>query len=230
MRKSDRLWCIKKACRINDVVFSEIVKKLGEGKFETERDVEKYILKRFKDFGAGYAYRSIVANNNSIIHAVPRDYKLNKGFLVLDFGSRVSGWCSDMTRTIFLGSAGKRERKLYELVRNCQMKCAARVRSGVLGKDLYFYSRKLLRGYVKYYPHALGHGVGWRVHVNPRLAKRPRDILKEGDVITIEPGIYIKNKKEDFGIRVEDSLLVKKHGFELLCKSPKRFIEIKGFS
>lgn len=222
---SGKIDCIRKACEINDMIFSEIV---GNFDFNTERDLEKYILKRFRDFGAGRAYRPIVAGNNSVIHAVPRNRKFRKGFLVLDFGAKYKGWCSDMTRTIFLGRASKREKELYDLVLKCQKRCVSKVKEGVSCFELDVYSRKLLGSYKKYYRHWLGHGVGKKVHEEPKFGVFSNDILKRGDVITIEPGIYVKNKKEDFGIRIEDTLLVKKDGREVLSRAPKRFIEIQN--
>jgi Xaa-Pro aminopeptidase len=184
-------------------------------------------LKRFRQEKAGRAYRPIVANNNSVIHAKPRNRKFSRGFLVLDFGCKFNGWCSDMTRTIFLGKANKREKELYDLVLSCQRKCVAKVKAGVETFDLEVYSRKLLGKYRKYYKHTLGHGVGRKVHTAPWYGSTAIDVFKVGDVVTIEPGIYIRNRKEEFGIRVEDTILVKKNGREVLCKSPKRFIEVK---
>tara|TARA_Y100000034_G_scaffold135543_1_gene207919 strand:- start:2569 stop:3240 length:672 start_codon:yes stop_codon:yes gene_type:complete len=215
---------IKKACEINDLIFDEITNNFN---FKTERDLEKYILKRFRQLGAsGRAYRPIVACNNSVIHAKPRDKKFSKGFLVLDFGCKFNGWSSDMTRTIFIGKANKKEKELYDLVLNCQRKCVLKVKAGVATFDLEVLSRRLLGDYKKYYKHTLGHGVGRNVHTAPWFGILRNDVLKEGDVMTIEPGIYIKNKKENFGIRVEDTILVKKSGREVLCKASKKFIEV----
>jgi Xaa-Pro aminopeptidase len=219
----DKIKSIRKACSINDLIFDEIVRDF---KFKTERDLEKYILKRFRQENVGRAYRPIVANNNSVIHAKPRNRKFSRGFLVLDFGCKYNGWCSDMTRTIYLGKSNNEEKKLYELVFNCQKKCVAKVKAKVETFDLDMLSRKLLGNLKSTYRHSLGHGVGKKVHTEPWFGPWRNDVLKEGDVITIEPGIYIKNKKKNFGIRIEDTILVKKHGREVLCKSNKKFIEI----
>ena len=221
-----KLGSVRKACQITDKVFNEIVKDFN---FKTEKDVEKYIIKRFKELGAGYSYRSIVANNNSIIHAEPKDLALRRGFLLLDFGARYNGWCSDMTRTIFLGEPTKSERKLYELVLNCQKKCLGRVKPGVRCAELHNYALKLLGKEGKSFAHALGHGVGWRVHQKPIISNKRNCHLEENDIIAIEPGIYIKDRRGEFGIRVEDTLLVKMNGFELLNKSLKKLICVKGF-
>ncbi|MDP4039983.1 MAG: M24 family metallopeptidase [Candidatus Pacearchaeota archaeon] len=220
----NKVQSIRKACEINDKIFLEITRNF---RFKTERDLEKYILKRFRQEGAGRAYRPIVANNNSVIHAKPRDKRFSSGFLVLDFGCKFNGWCSDMTRTIFIGKAGEEEKKLYNLVLSCQEKCIKKVREGVFCCELDIYSRTLLKEKAQYFKHALGHGVGKKVHEKPRVSPWSPDVLKEGQVITIEPGIYIKKGKKEFGIRVEDTLLVNSNGCEVFCKASKKFIEIK---
>jgi Xaa-Pro aminopeptidase len=223
MVKIRRVESIRKACEINDAIFLEIVENF---QFKTERDLEKYILKRFRQEGVGQAYRPIVANNNSVIHAKPRDKKFSRGFLVLDFGCKFNGWCSDMTRTIFIGKASKKDRERYALVLNCQRKCISKVKAGVKTFDLDVLSRRLLGDYKKSYRHWLGHGVGKKVHEDPVFGIFSNDVLQDGQVITIEPGIYIKNKKEEFGIRVEDTILVNRTGREVLCKASKKFIEV----
>ncbi len=219
----EKLSSIKRACEINDLIFNEIVNDFN---FRTEKDLAKYILKRFRDFGVKKAYDPIVANNNSVIHAKPRNKRFSRGFLVLDFGCKVNGWCSDMTRTIFIGKASFEERKLYSLILNCQKKCASKVRAGVSCFDLEVLSRKFLGNYRKYYTHRLGHGIGKKVHEKPDFGSLSIDVLKEGDFVTIEPGIYIKDKNRNFGIRIEDTLYVNKTGREVLCHASKNFIEV----
>jgi len=213
---------IKRACEINDVIFKEIISDFN---FETEKDIERFILKRFEDFKVGKSFPPIVANNYSVVHAKPRNIKLRKGFCVLDFGARYKNMCSDMTRTIFLGKASKYEKQLYNLIYNCQKNSIQKVKSIVNCNELYEYAKRLLGQYKKYFPHGLGHGVGYRVHVKPRIKPNSKDTIKKGDFITIEPGIYIKNKNKEFGIRIEDTVYVGKK-VEILTKSPKKLIEI----
>ncbi len=209
-----------RACKVNDTIFREIIDKFDS--FKTEKDIEVYILMRFRDQGMGSSYPPIVANNNSVIHAKPRKRKLSRGFLVLDFGAKCGGMCSDMTRTLFIGKANKKERDLYKLVKDCQWKCVGKVKLGVSCKSLHTYSRKLLKGYVKYFPHALGHGVGSKVHRKPRISIKSDEVISEG-FITIEPGIYIKSK--NLAIRVEDTLYVGKK-VEVLSKASRKLIEV----
>lgn len=219
----DKVTSIKRACEINDIIFKEIIDNFS---FKTEIELSKYILKRFRDFKVSMAYKPIVANNNSIIHAKPRNKRFSRGFLVLDFGCKVNGWCSDMTRTIFIGKSNLDENKLYNLILNCQTKCSKKVRAGASCFDLEVMSRRLLGDYRKFYTHRLGHGVGMKVHEKPDFGSITIDILKNGDIVTIEPGIYIKDKRQNFGIRIEDTILVLNNSCEILSKSTKKLIEI----
>lgn len=211
-----------RACRVNDLIFREIIDRFDS--FKTEKDIETYILKRFRDNKMGSSYPPIVANNNSVIHAKPRKKKLSRGFLVLDFGAKFKGMCTDMTRTLFVGKANKKERELYRLVKDCQERCVKKVKLGVSCKELHALSRKLLKGYVGYFPHALGHGVGSKVHRKPRISVKSDEVISKG-FITIEPGIYIKNKRDNFGIRIEDTLYVDRK-VEVLCKASRKLIEV----
>src|SRR3989338_6195559 len=110
---------IKKACEITDTIFNEIVDNFD---FMTEKEIERYILKRFRDFKVKKAYPPIAANNSSVIHAKPRNKTLKNGFLILDFAAKCNGYCADMTRTLHMGRASAGERKLYNLVRTCQQR------------------------------------------------------------------------------------------------------------
>ncbi len=210
------------ACRVDDSIFEGIIANFDS--FKTEQDIEGYILQNFKKNKMSSSYPPIVANNNSIVHAKPRNKKLARGFLVLDFGAKYQGMCSDMTRTLFIGKAKKNEKELYNLVKNCQEKCIKKVKIGISCKELHEYSIRLLGKYAKYFPHALGHGIGSKVHKKPRISFKSNEIIKEG-IIAIEPGIYIKHRNEDFGIRIEDTLYLGK-SIEILTKSSKNLIEV----
>jgi Xaa-Pro aminopeptidase len=218
-----------KACKITDKVFLEVVGKIES--FSSERDISRFISRRFRELGAGLAFPSIVANNNSVIHPKPRGEKLSRGFCIIDMGARVNGMSADMTRTIFFGRAGAQEKKLYKMVLDTQEKCIKKVRAGMLASDLDAYARKYLGSYRKYFTHALGHGVGRKIHMNPKIIYRLRngpnyDEIPSGGCIAIEPGIYIKKGKKEFGIRVEDTIYVGRTKIESLTKSPKRLIEV----
>src|SRR3989344_6672440 len=218
----NKLASIKKACEINDIIFKEIINNFN---FKTEKDINNYIRKRFHDFKVKRAYPPIVANNNSTIHPKPRNKKLQRGFLLLDFGCKFNGYCSDMTRTLFLGVPNNYEKMIYNLVLNCQNKCIKKLKINYPYCDLELYARNLLKDHKQYFTHSLGHGVSKKIHDLPRVSIVSRDKIKKNDIITIEPGIYFKNKKE-VGIRVEDTIYIGSR-IEVLSKSQKNLIRIK---
>ncbi len=220
---------IKRACRIDSLIFFEVLIGLREGKFKTEKSISLFILKRFRKLGLMKAFPPIVANNCAEIHAKPRNKKLAHGFLVLDFGVRYRGMASDFTRTIFLGKASAEERKLYNLILKCQKECVKRAKIGADCKGLDALARKKLGKYARYFTHALGHGVGRRIHMRPRISPKSKEKLLEGQCITIEPGIYLKRSRgrKEFGIRIEDTLFIGKKT-EVLTRAPRRLIEVEA--
>ncbi len=147
------------------------------------------------------------------------------GFVVLDFGVILSGYCSDMTRTVHLGPPTRRARSMYDAVREAQLASIAIVRPGVQAGQVDNAARSRLRraGLGRYFSHSTGHGVGLEIHEPPRLAKGQRDILRPGMVITIEPGIYIPGKG---GVRIEDIVLVTERGAEVLTPTTKELITL----
>ncbi len=213
---------IKKACEITDKIFNEIVDNFD---FRTEKEIEKYILRRFKNFKVKKAYPPIVANNNSVIHAKPRNKKLKKGFLILDFAAKCNGYCCDMTRTVHIGKATAEEKRLYNLVRRCQERSLASVKPGIDCCDLDVNARVMLGKYKKFFSHSLGHGLGRKIHMDPKISPASKDVLKRDDVITIEPGIYIKKKSEEIGIRTEDTVHVGSR--RSLTTATKNLLEIR---
>jgi len=221
-----KLKAIEQACRLNDKIFSKLIPKLKAHEFKTEKQVAHFINKEIKNAGAKKAFPTIVASGSNAVnwHHKPNAKKLRKGFCIIDFGSKVSGFCSDMSRTIFFGKASKTEQRLYRLVKNTQEKCIRKVRAGVNAPDLYKLAKKSLGAYDDYFGHGLGHGLGRKVHSKPGIGKK--DVkLKAGSIIAIEPGIYIPHL---LGIRIEDDILVKKNSFRVISKSTKKLFEIPG--
>ena len=148
-----------------------------------------------------------------------------RGFCTLDFGVVLGGYCSDMTRTIHLGKALPGEYEVYDAVLEAQMAAVASVAAGVATGDVDAAARDVLRGHGldKYFSHSTGHGVGLEIHEGPRIAAKQKDILEEGMVITIEPGVYMPGK---FGVRIEDMVLVTKNGAEVLTPSVKAWTQL----
>ena len=226
--KDKKLFYIQKGCRLNDRIFSALVKRLRKGEFGTERDAARCIKKEIFRAGAGLAFPPIVAIGANAVdwHHRPADSKLRGGgFCVIDFGARFNRYCSDMTRTVYFGKAGAAERKLYAKVRKANEVCITKVHAGADANSIYLLARKILGAHAKYFGHGLGHGLKKIIHSKPRLNKKKGPVLREGDIITIEPGVYIPRR---LGIRIEDDVLVKKNGQKLLSHSTKKLIEIRA--
>jgi len=215
----DKIKCIRKACEITDSVFSSII---NDFYFKTEKQLANYIRKMAKKNRVKLAFPTIVASgrNSAEIHHKPTDSKL-RGFIVIDFGFKYRGYCSDMTRTVFIGKISDKQKKLYNKVNSVQVNSIKRVKSGISYKELDISARKGFGKLKKNFKHALGHGVGSKIHQRPAVHPKSKNFAKENDVITIEPGLYFGGR---FGIRIEDTVLVKKNKCEILTKSDKKLI------
>jgi Xaa-Pro aminopeptidase len=147
------------------------------------------------------------------------------GFVVLDFGVILAGYCSDMTRTVHVGRPTARARQRYRAVRQAQQAAIAAVRPGIAASQVDRAARSVLRraGLASYFTHSTGHGVGLEIHEPPRLGKGQRDILRPGMVITIEPGIYLAGQG---GVRIEDMVVVTDNGCEVLTPTSKELIAL----
>ncbi|MEK7574616.1 MAG: M24 family metallopeptidase, partial [Patescibacteria group bacterium] len=152
-------------------------------------------------------------------HARPSNKKLKKGELVvIDWGVRYKGYVSDMTRTVAIGKISPKLREMYESVREAQEAGAEKAKAGMTGSELDAVCRDILnkKGYRKYFGHATGHGIGMEIHELPVIAPNCSDKLLSGSVITCEPGVYIPGIG---GVRIEDSLILTKHGNINLSRS-----------
>ena len=219
---------IKKAQKITDDIFQYVLDNLKPDRL-TELDLAAEMEYQMKKMGAeGYSFKTIVATreNSAIPHARPRNVLIkNNSNLLMDFGVYYNGYASDMTRTIFIGKADDEFKKVYTTVLNAQKKAEEEVKEGKKAKDIDKIARDIIKeaGYGEFFTHGLGHGVGIDVHESPPVNSKSEIILKEGMVITIEPGIYLKDR---FGVRIEDMVLVKKDGYEIITNSPKELIEL----
>jgi Xaa-Pro aminopeptidase len=147
------------------------------------------------------------------------------GFVVCDFGVILAGYCSDQTRTVWVGPASKEARSAYEAVREAQEAAIAAVRPGVSAGEVDAAARKVLHkaGLGRHFTHSTGHGVGLEIHESPRIAAEQKDLLKPGMVITIEPGVYFPGK---WGVRIEDMVAVTESGCEVLTPTSKDFLAV----
>ena len=159
-------------------------------------------------------------------HGVASDKVIEAGdFVTFDFGAVYKGFHSDMTRTIVMGPASELQKKLYTIVLEAQKRGVAAVRAGITGKELDAVCRNYIRdnGYTKEFNHGTGHGVGLEIHEEPVANPKSNTVFSENMIITVEPGIYLSG---EIGLRIEDSVIVKANGCEVLTHSPKELIEI----
>jgi len=220
---ANQITAVKKACKINNEAIRETLKNFP--KFKTEKDIANFLNRQIRKRGADLSFPTIVANGKNAfeLHHKPKNKRLVRGFTVIDFGAKVSSFTTDVTRTVFIGMPGKKEKKLYNLVLNAQKACVSASKPGALGSSIDHLGTKLLGQYAPYLKHAVGHGLGKKVHDKPSISPRSADILKAGQVVAIEPGVYLKGK---LGIRIEDTVLIRKKPIAL-SRFTKNLITIK---
>ena len=216
---------LKKAAAIAEEVFEEVLSFIKSGK--TEKETAAFIDYQLKLKGAdGNSFDTICVSgaNSSLPHGVPTDKKFENGdFITMDFGCKVGGYCSDMTRTVALGFVTDEMAKVYDIVLAAQKKASEMVKAGVICKNIDKAARELIKenGYGENFAHGLGHGVGLKIHESPVLNTRSDEILEAGNIVTVEPGIYLPGK---FGVRIENTLIVREDFGENLQKSSKELI------
>ena len=213
---------ITAAAALADEVFEWICERGLAGR--TERDVRLAGEQRMRELGASDpSFPTIVASgeNGALPHHTASDREIGQGELVtIDMGAIVDGYCSDGTRTFATGELDDEAVDVYELVRSAQAAALEAVGPGVSGKHADAVSREPIEaaGHGEHYGHGLGHGVGIEVHEAPRLSFRFDDELKAGDVVTVEPGVYVPGR---FGVRIEDLVAVTENGIRNLSGTPK---------
>ena len=215
---------IRKACKITDKIFSKTF--FNFKKFKTEADVAHFMVGEVIKLGLEVSFKPIVAsgvNATEPHHGAP-DVKLKKGFCVIDFGIRYKGYCSDMTRTVYLGKPTQKDLEIYGLVLSAQKNSIKSVKLGVSCKLPDDTAIKTFGKLSKYFVHSTGHGVGLDIHEDPSLAKGEKLKFMSGMVFTIEPGLYFPRK---LGIRIEDDILVTEKGVTVLTKTGKNLLIIK---
>lgn len=211
---------MRAAQAVTDAAFAHIVSFMRPGM--TERAVQVELEGFMRRHGADdLAFPSIVAAgaNGASPHAVPGDTVLEAGqCVVLDFGAKARGYCSDMTRTVFLGEPDARLRSAYETLRRANEQVERALRPGVTGKEMHELAERVLGegGFGGLMGHGLGHGVGLDIHELPNLSPRNEAPLVAGNVVTVEPGIYVPG---EFGMRLEDFGVVTEEGFQVFTQS-----------
>ena len=218
---------MKGAQSITDAAFSHIIEymKPGMSERQVQLELEDYMVRH----GAqGLAFPSIVATgaNGASPHAIPGATMLEAGqCVVLDFGARSYGYCSDMTRTVFLGAPEGQMLAAWETMRRANEAVEAMLRPGVTGKEAHELAEQILSegGFGGKMGHGLGHGVGLEIHEEPVLSPRNEKPLVAGNVVTVEPGIYLPGQ---FGMRLEDFGVITETGFDVFTSSTHEMVVI----
>ena len=227
VKDEDELAILAEAALVGCALFDRILEKVRPGVREIEIAAELEHQARlrgaegmsFETIAAAGA-RSALPHGRATANPLPR-----RGFLTLDFGVILKGYCSDMTRTVYLGKPKAEERAAYGAVLEAQEAAVAAVGAGVSCGDVDEAARSVLgrHGLAEAFTHSTGHGVGLEIHEPPRVGSEQKTRLLPGMVITIEPGIYLQAR---FGIRIEDMVAVTRSGVQLLTPAPKALIEL----
>lgn len=202
------------AQRIAENAFTDVLNFIKEGR--TEKEIALFLDNYMLRNGAEAVSFDIIAlsgKNTSVPHGVPTDKAVVNGdFVLMDFGAVYQGYHSDMTRTVCVGKPTDKMAEVYNIVLNAQTAAKNKIKAGIKGSELDKIARDIIEeaGYGQCFGHSLGHSVGVEIHEYPNAAPSCNELLKNGNVITVEPGIYIS---DEFGVRIEDFGLVKKDGF-----------------
>ena len=221
-KTADEVAKVRDAARIADEAFTEVIDAGIVG--HTERDVAIALEFAMRRRGAdGISFPPIVAAgpHSALPHAEPRDVPIPAGTLVtIDWGAQKDGYASDCTRTVATGEIDPRDREIYAIVLQAQEAALAAVRPGPLGRDVDAIARDIIdgSGHGEHFGHGLGHGVGLDVHEGPRLSKKGDTALAAGQIVTVEPGIYVPGR---IGVRIEDLVAITEDGHEVLSSLPK---------
>jgi Xaa-Pro aminopeptidase len=227
IKDAEEISRIRSATVLADAAFMRLIADGLVGR--TEREVAIALENDMRARGAQRpSFETIVAAgpHGALPHAQPRDVPIAAGELVvIDWGAELDGYCSDCTRTVSTGEVGREAVRAYELVLKAQLAGVAAVRGGASGRDVDAAARAVIDagGQREHFGHGLGHGVGTLVHEAPRLSQRSEDVLAAGNVVTVEPGVYLPGR---FGIRIEDLVVVDGDGCDVLTSVPKRLLRV----
>ncbi len=225
VKEQEETALIKEACKIADKAFVALLGKIKEGMSENEVAAElEYLMRRYGATGTSFDTIVAFGENSSVPHHETGYTKLKFGDIILiDFGCKYGGYCSDCTRTFLFGDDGKHQefKTAYGHVLNAHMLAKEKIVEGVSGKQADAFARDYLRGYNLdgYFTHTLGHGIGINIHERPYLSPKSEEILKNNMVFSDEPGVYFAGK---FGIRIEDTVMLSDGHAESLTNSDKK--------
>lgn len=225
VKTAEEVDLIRTAARITDDAFLHILNFAKVGMTEKEIALElEFFMRRNGAEGVSFATIVATGDHGAMPHAEPSDRVIKDGdAVVMDFGCKYKGYCSDMTRTVFFGKADERQLEVYNSVLNAQKAALAQIKAGVSENipDKAARDELAKNGLDKYFTHSLGHGVGVEIHEDPRMAPKCTGVLNENMLVTVEPGVYIDGF---MGVRIEDLVVVTPDGYENLTKSEKDVI------
>jgi Xaa-Pro aminopeptidase len=227
VKDAEEIERIRTAVMLGARLFDRALEVLRPGVKETEVAAEMELMAR-RAGAEEMSFSTIIASGarSALPHGRASEQTIRRGgFVVCDFGVILSGYCSDQTRTVWVGAVPEAARKAYEAVREAQQAAIDAVRPGARVGEVDEAARKVLRkaGLGRYFTHSTGHGVGLEIHEAPRVATGQKDILQPGMVITIEPGVYFPGK---WGVRIEDMVVVTAGGCEVLTPTSKELLAV----
>lgn len=222
IKDQSELDVMKKAADLADRTFYHMLEVLKPGMSELDAALELEFFMR-KHGASGPSFDTILASGDrsALPHGTASSKLIAAGDLVtMDFGALLDGYCSDITRTVMVGTPSEKQREIYEIVLEAQLHTVENIRPGMTGREADALARDIITryGYGEYFGHSTGHGLGMEVHEAPRLSKLSDDILKPGMVVTAEPGIYLPGFG---GVRIEDDLVITETGAKRLTESKK---------
>ena len=228
VKDRDEIEAIKTAVEITDFVFGEVFPMVRIGTQEKEISTKLSYLYRLHGDADSDAFAAIVGAgpNSAKPHHKPTDRKIGQGeLIVIDSGAKFAGYHADMTRSFATKGFSEQQKEIYDIVLRAQVESIKQIKSGVPCVKIDSVARDIIsqEGYGKYFDHGLGHSIGLQIHENPRFSKVSKDILQSGNVMTVEPGVYVDSVG---GVRIEDDVVVTNEGCEILNKTPKDFTVI----
>ncbi|XEC92861.1 M24 family metallopeptidase [Paenibacillus tarimensis] len=216
---------MQEAATLADETFHYIAGLLKPGMRESDIALEIEVFMRSRG-AASSSFDTIVASGerSALPHGVASDRIIGSNeFVKLDFGAYYKGYCSDITRTVFVGKPTDKHREIYNIVLEAQMHALSEIKPGMTGKEADALTRDIITryGYGDYFGHGTGHGLGMEIHEAPRLSKTSDTVLTPGMTVTVEPGIYLPGFG---GVRIEDDVVITDHGIKILTSSPKELM------
>jgi len=213
-KNGEEIECMRKAAEIVDKVFYRIIEEDLEGR--SEKEIAALIEYLIKNFG-GVSFDPIVASGPDAAnpHYFPTDRKIERGnVVILDYGAKFKGYCSDVTRTVAIRTISEKARKIYEIVKEAQENAFYAVKAEIKARDVDSAARGIINsyGYSEKFVHRTGHGLGLDVHEEPYISPNSEKVLEACMIFTTEPGIYLSGK---FGVRIEDDILLGEKGIRL---------------